>query len=217
MGTLSEFSLSGMLPVSLKIPETWTQLNVTLSNGDFPSFTRYSADGGENWFMLYYGGEIEIDSANPVVYGLYGMCLLLDLSGTDWEDMTSIYVYAEAYTEEGKYVGETVSTPYVRLFSTQRARTPLVMGAGESLVLPLPEAWASCEQEITLERLGTYGYEFVNDGSIGMDIGSDAVLVWAETPLPQAGTYRLTIRYSYGGVSFAQSQITFFINYSGTT
>lgn len=217
VSTLDSFSLEGGLPVNMILPENSTTLVVSLSDGVLPAFTRYSVDGGENWYMLYYGGSIRVDAAQMSVFE-DGQCLLLDLYRTDWDSAQSLLLSAVAYTQEGRYIGEVVSEATAELFQTRTAETPLMMNASGSLELPVPESWAECEKEACLNRLELSDempvYREIIDDSIRIEFGEDDVTVAAGDVLPAAGTYWLTIRYKCGGVCFAESEISFFVNYS---
>lgn len=217
VSTLDCFALEGSLPLSVNLPENSTKLVASLNGGALPAFTRYSADGGESWYMLYCGGSICVDTAQMPIFE-DGQCLLLDMSGTDWDSTQPVCLSATAYTEEGRYVGETVSEATVELFQTRTAQTPLMMSASGPLVLPVPESWTECGKEVCLERLelsdGMPQYRAITDDSIRIEFGEDSVTVSAGDALPAAGTYCLNIGYQYGSVCFAESEITFFVNYS---
>ena len=82
--------------------------------------------------------------------------------------------------------------------------------------------WADCGKEITLERLTerdldnmVIEYERITDDSIVVSFDDASVTVAAGDRLPAAGTYRLTIKYIFNGFYFAESQMTFFVNYTG--
>ena len=96
----------------------------------------------------------------------------------------------------------------------------MILTEEKPLVLPVSESWSGCGKRISLEHLtdwdGVEYVEFAGD-SIRVDIQDTAVTVSMGDTLPEAGTYRLTVEYSYGDIPFAQSQITFFVNYSGET
>ena len=100
----------------------------------------------------------------------------------------------------------------------------MVLTENKPLALPLTESWAECGERVTLERLTAQNsdasraeYEEIFCDSINVSLEDASVTVSVGDSLPEAGTYRLTIEYSYGDIYFAQSQITFFVNYSGET
>ena len=224
MSTLKDFSLKAPLPIALDIPDDTARVTVNLSDDDLPAFTRYSTDGGENWYMLYYGGEIDIDVYESALFTELGMSLLLDLSYTDWDSTEPLYLFGKAYTDGGWYTGTVLSMPHAMLFSTRTSRSPMVLTEDKPLALPLTESWAECGERVTLERLTAQNsdasraeYEEIFCDSINVSLEDASVTVSVGDSLPEAGTYRLTIEYSYGDIYFAQSQITFFVNYSGQT
>ena len=87
--------------------------------------------------------------------------------------------------------------------------------------LALAERGADGYRQYKLEYLvrledGTTRYEPVPDGVISVHFGCGLVELSVGDMLPSAGTYRLSIEYSFNDICFAQSSHTFFVNYSGT-
>ena len=66
---------------------------------------------------------------------------------------------------------------------------------------------------ITNVKIITMSDKDYENGYVRFENGSVVLLV-GDT-LPDAGTYRLSVEYSFKGVCFAASQHTFFVNYSG--
>ena len=62
---------------------------------------------------------------------------------------------------------------------------------------------------------GIAKYEPVTDDSISVQFENGVVILAITDTLPEAGTYRLNVEYSFNGLRFAASQHTFFVNYSG--
>lgn len=217
VSTLDSFSLEGALPINMILPENTMSLTVSLAGDGLPAFTRYSVDGGESWYMLYYGGDIWVDPAQMSAFG-NSQCLLLDLYRTDWDSTKLLNLSAAAYTQEGQYTGEAASEATAELFQSRTAETPLMIGVSSWLELPVPESWAECEKEFSLNHLelrdGMPIYREITDDTIRIEFSEDDVKVSVGELLPDAGTYCLTIRYKYGGICFAESEITFFVNYS---
>lgn len=217
VSTLDSFSLEGTLPINVTLPENSKTLMLSLDGGALPAFTRYSVDGGERWYMLYYGGSIRVDAGEMAVFA-DGQYLLLDLYRTDWDSTQPLWLSAAADTQEGRYIGEVVSEAAAELFQTRTAQTALMMSASSPLELPVPESWADCAKEVYLHQRelhdGMLIYREVADDSIRIEFGEDDVTVSAGELLPEAGTYDMTIRYKCGGICFAESEITFFVNHS---
>lgn len=102
----------------------------------------------------------------------------------------------------------------------------------------LEESWAEYDAKMKLERLELVGEEsmetvFVDmeltqpedsakaaetaDGSFRVQMDTTYVSITAGTTYPAAGTYRLTVTYSYGGMRFHKAEIVFFVNYASGT
>lgn len=96
------------------------------------------------------------------------------------------------------------------------------------LEFTLPMEWLDAELEYSVEMLTmtenqTLEYVPVTLSAQGLyakytdyDLTHNLVLQIGET-LPQAGTYRLNMKWSYEGICYAHTQTTFFINYSAHT
>lgn len=150
------------------------------------------------------------------------MSLLLDLSYTSWDSSWPVELDCRAYTPNGWYSSLAKTSPRAMLFGTQSLDTPIMLTADWPLTFPILVSGEGSQRQYTLERLsawGELGFEVINSDTIQIAESSDGAVVTISMGenLPEAGTYRLTIDYSYYGVAFAQSQITFFVNYSGET
>lgn len=77
-------------------------------------------------------------------------------------------------------------------------------------ILTMTEEQTLAYQPVTLSKNGLYGtymdYDLTHN--LVFRVGED---------LPPAGTYRLNMKWSYEGICFAETQTTFFINYSANT
>lgn len=100
-----------------------------------------------------------------------------------------------------------------------------ILNRGQVLEVELPKEWREAEMEYSLELLtmtdssrlvyqpvslatNYWDVDYINDGKY------HNLLVQLGSVLPQAGTYRLTMKWSYEGICYTQTQMTFFINYS---
>ena len=185
-----------------------------------PAFTRYSYDGGRNWFLLYYGGLAEV-----YVWGREEIGMLLDFTYADINTSASLQLDAAVYNSSmmSSRVSEIVWIAPVT-FSGVSGDTYYVLNNKESLSLPM--AYANGDNGINyrykLERLdvideasGEIAYMPVEAGAIQLIFYDDDGLVTVLTgdPLPLAGTYRISIDYSYGWLDFASQEIIFFVRY----
>ena len=222
VNTLADFSLNGSLPASMTLPEDCLMLTATLADDELPAFTRYSVDGGESWYMLYDAGQISVDAAEMPVFES-GQSLLLDMYHTEWDRANPLRLSVIAHTEEGMYSGEVVSEATASLLQSQSVTTPLIINTRNSLAFSVSENWAECETNVYLTHLepddvdSELLYREVTDDSIRINIDGNYLSVQVGDTLPPAGTYCLTISYYYGGICFAESEITFFVNYSSVT
>jgi len=281
--TLSRFDASGMLPVNVVLTEEVTSVRIGLGeiNSEteedperpmaevlpLPNKTRFSLDGGENFYMLYEGSVAEFS-----VEGMTSFTILLDLRYTGMEVGTGFLLAMDAYAGEepvansferticGSTKSITASVYDKEAYQKRQMRTaaeeeePLkkkgsyVLNQNTVLELTMPEEWQEAEMVYRLEFLTmaedkTLEYKPVNLKTSGLYAVYDAEKEDAEDPqtetdaeteedgeerrehtlvlgigdtLPQAGTYRIHMEWTYKGVCYAKKQFTFFINYAAS-
>lgn len=103
LAALREFELTGLLPLKLSASGDADLLRLGLADGEpLPEFTRYSTDGGESWYLLYFGGYIIIEE--PLSQEEQDHLFLMDFSRTEMETDVPVMLEAEA-TLDGAYTG----------------------------------------------------------------------------------------------------------------
>ena len=141
-----------------------------------------------------------------------------DEEAAEVDGTSYLRIRGECETSQSIYSGTVQTAPQAMTFHTSTSYTPMMLTLDGTLVFPLVESWAECaEGGITLEKqVAPEEYEVVDPdcGSITVELGKDALVVSVGEKIPEAGTYRLTIEYCFNSVYFAQTQITFFVNYS---
>ena len=75
------FALDRCLPVKLTVTGSAELVTIGMDINDFPALTRYSTDGGQSWYQLYFGGAVELQLSNEEP--AWPQLLLLDFSRTD--------------------------------------------------------------------------------------------------------------------------------------
>ena len=192
----------------------------TQTLSQLPPFTRYSPDGGSSWYLLYYGGAVELNIASDT----QRLLLLLDLSAT--EEADALTLQAQAYAGQAS-VGTAEHT--ARLSDTlpvTAGSEPWILSDKERLVLQLDPAWSGCVLEYTVEML-TADKNLETVEYIPVELSEDTLYAVRDTQedsdeltlrlgkeLPQAGTYRITFTWKLEAFCFATEQKSFFINYS---
>ena len=245
LSSLTAFHREHYLPVIITVPQGSTQVLLTGSttvedtqtedtqSGDTPAeqaetesglrlppFTRYSPDGGSSWYLLYYGGNIELN----VPSGTQQIPLLLDLAGTEKTDVLNLQaqVYADGVSVgTAKHSLQLSDTPAVTAGSD-----PWILSDGKRLVLQLNPAWSECHLAYTVEML-TADKNLETVEYIPVELSEDTLYAIRDTQesldtltlrlgkkLPQAGTYRITFTWKLEDLCFATEQTSFFINYS---
>ena len=217
------FSILTPTFLDLSLPQYCDQLRLNLKKGNLPAFTRYSYDGGETWYMLYYGGVIEFDLSWQE-----SISLLLDFSYTNIKSGVPLSIVTAVYTGDGKrYCSLFESLPIgkSRTYSVQgkTAQFPVLIGAeSDVLEFAIESCFKECEQNYTFEALlpvddeyDAAFYQEVTEEYFFVELDGDGMnlLVSVGDILPPPGTYRLTVTYNYDGTYIDDSEMIFFVNY----
>ena len=227
--TLEAFDPDADLPVQILPEEDTTRVVLgfgmeeegVITITDFPRYTRYSLDG-ENYFMFYFGGLIELDTT-----AVADKTLLLDLGDIGLTRSQAVPLAARAY-DGRKLLGSTSTHSVAAADIDYGISTKVITDNVPTMILTLPDEWKGCEldYEVSLlvanQETGVMKYQFVKLGeslkanhSYGASSPHWLTLELGEEK-PQPGTYRLNMSWTFEGVCFAETQTTFFINYSGS-
>ncbi len=229
LSTLEAFDPDADLPV-LVLPEEDTT-RVVLGFGmeedgvitltEFPRYTRYSLDG-ENYFMFYFGGLIELDTT-----AVAEKAMLLDLGDIGLSRNQAVALAARAY-DVNKLLGSTSTHSVAGADIDYALNTKVITDYNPTLIITLPDEWKGCrlDYEVSLlvanQETGVMRYQSVKLGDslkANHSYGASSPH-WLTFELgeekPQPGTYRLSMSWTFEGICFAKTQTTFFINYSGS-
>lgn len=218
-----QFGIEGRLPIQIHLPAGSTEVEFTMYNEEtaekenFPAFTRYTTDG-ESWFMLYYGGTIyvsaeEVDNRQMIIFEMPEAYL---------NENATVCVQTCAYVdgEAGEYNRITSQATVSAVMMDEGPH--LISGEEPEIRIALPAEWSECctllqtFEVLTTNETGQTEYMPINIADYSLSVITDAgmMVVKAGEQLPQAGTYRLTLAWYYGGVEFTHEEITFFVNYT---
>ena len=106
--------------------------------------------------------------------------------------------------------------------------TGYILNQDTALVLDLPKEWQETQLEYTVELLSraeddTLYYKRIDPEASGLHVRFHddeqryELAFTLEDRLPQAGTYRVNMQWTYEDICYAKKQITFFINYAAHT
>ena len=226
--TISSFAPSAKIPVSVSLTEGITQVRLGMGNVSdagieilqFPAFTCYSLDKGASYYMVYHANTIEI---NP--QGSTQVLVLLDFSRVNLSEGADVVLAAEGYVNQSLIGRASASTtPDVEALYQIESR---LLTRESSVEISLTKSWKAYTFDYSVEMLSA---STAADGQaaaaeyIDVDLSTWSADVFDEEncmltflideTLPPAGTYRVSMNWSYEGICFAQTQTTFFINYS---
>lgn len=199
------------LVVEISPPDGTDRVEITLGDNGFPALSRYSLDYGQSWYLLYFGGTIWVDCNGEV-------SMLVDVSNAKEKPNGQMTVAAQLYSGQAETASYNAETVFENL---QLQASAILTKEENSLVLSLPESLQKYDLTYTVEML-TAGEEgalqYVETDRFEISISEDGYTMTVQfgEDAPQAGTYRLSIRWSYLEVCLIQNQTTFFINYSET-
>ncbi len=240
LSAMEDYYIDALIPVMIDIPEDANIVTVSLyesgESAKFPRLTRYSEDDGETWKLLYFS-DVILTHRDFMIQTTGGCCLILDLSRTvdvaddekdetaaEVDETTFLRIHVECETPTQELSGRVTTRPNAMTFNTSTSQTPMLLELDGTLLFPLVESWADAAQDgVILEKRvpsddepNGYGYEMIDldQGMIHVTLNNEALLVQAGEGYLEAGTYRLTIYYRFCDIQFAETQITFFVNYS---
>lgn len=189
---------------------TQAQLRMA-SDMPFPEGTRYSLDSGGSWYRLCREEKIQVDlPANKPVP------VLLDISQTALAQEPTVTVI----TDDSAVTLMADPTPVFECSSR-------ILSANTPMEISITEAWQDCRLDYRVEMLAAGDAQTdavpveLSEESLSLtqyreETGSGLILRTGKL-LPQPGTYRLYLQWSFDGLCFRQSEITFFINYTEQT
>lgn len=228
LDTVGGFTPSQKLPVKLSLTDEITEVKLGMGTDlqPFPANTCYSLDQGASYYLLYHKDTITVPA------DVSSQCsVLLDFSRVDLAETSEIVLHAEGYADQ-KPVDKTSVTTAVR--SAQEVPYQMdtqLMTRGSSMTIALNENWKAYEFTYSVERLATDPEEAEKTAKkpkppeyIEVDASEWSKFLFDEENyklmfqidalLPTAGTYRVNLQWAYEGICFAETQATFFINYS---
>lgn len=119
LSTLNEFEISNCLPLKLTVSGTPEMVCIGLNGEEtLPEWTRYSLDGGQNWYLLYFGGYLENPNTDQI---------LLDFSRTALAEEEILVLEARAYTQS-VCVGEATEDTVALAPGAQSGLVPILTG-----------------------------------------------------------------------------------------
>ena len=212
-----------------------------------PDDTRFSLNGGQSYYMLADGSIVELNleavTELPVLMDFShaklrqeekltlameawaGETLLASCDASTIPDVTELcrtlthaLAQAEAETETTETTETTASDPWQGKILTR----------DNCLEVVLPLHWWDAQLEYSLDILAVTDYGVLEYRPVALSAGSLSakrtsyggvhnLVLQIGDMLPQAGTYRLNMKWKYEDICFAQAQTTFFINYSTLT
>lgn len=213
--SVGAFQTESAFPLSITTEEDMqVRLGIAAEEGvsPFPPGTLFSPDNGENYYMLYQEGEILLDALADTP-----MLVLLDLSRTTLAQEQTVTIS----TESGGAVSLTADAAPLYEMSTR------ILTADAPLVVDVMDTWQGCVLNysvdmLTAEQTGkAYVPVDLSQGSLTVTDSNEetgqCLILSVGDSVPQPGTYRLNLSWSYNGICFEQTQATFFINYEAQT
>ena len=222
--TISSFLPNQKVPIKFPLTKEVTQVHLGMGTASdarikmeqFWEKTRYSLDGGNSYYMLYFDNIITVDTRNSTE-----LSVLLDFSCVDSVIDTNIILTAQSYAGRTPVGSGSASVAFSAESLYQMENRFLTQET--PMVIFLSQSWKPYTFEYTVERLSVNAENSLPE-YVPVDFSAFSVLnleeencmlVFAiDEVLPPAGTYRVKMRWSHEGICFAQEQTTFFINYS---
>lgn len=200
-------------------PENVSQVEIGTDmsgeDNEFPPYTRYSVDGGENYTLLMEGGKINLNA--------YGTSKLLQLDfsacSNEWKDATCTFNIAGRINEAWSEVQEDqvqMQQADATALSVATGETTPIVGKDKSLVYNVTSNLSHVEYE--LEYLTKDGYRKVTKEdnvsvAISLNNGVGNITVSSNGGTASPGTYKMTVIQKYDNVEVETETVSFFVNY----
>lgn len=206
-----------------------------------PDYTRFSVNGGESYYMMYDGfiaefalqGMTELSVLLDFSHAALKEDEDLVLAMEAYIDETLVETCRATVSPDAQESLRTTVHSLQQPMTVEDTAVPAVTEASAVAILSrdnvleytLPLDWADKDLEYSVQILtraadGSLVYNHVplSDSSLSATYtnysGTHNLVFQLGETLPQAGTYRLNMKWSYEGICFAEQQMTFFINYS---
>lgn len=203
------------IPVILSYGADAQQILLSMADGaEFPANTSYIIGYGEEITVLYDPMQIVLQPGSEME-----SVVLLTLPASTIETNQTITLQARVTTPAGESVLTAQSTSLSASVLLQEDIF-YVLTAGESCALELPAGWTGCSLSYTVERLtqtesGIAYQTATSTGNQGLSVTGDAngITISVTDNGLQAGTYRLTLVWSYQTFTVARQNVTFYVGY----
>ncbi len=211
----------------------------------FRNGTRFSLDGGECFYMMYKGSVVEFSvqdmtSLSVLLDFTYtnfqkNQELTLVMEAYAGEGLLETCIQKTVSNAQDAFQVSVLSREDLDRDEEARAEARaayredgIILNQNNAMEMLLPRDWQKMELEYTLERLTMNDHHTLSYVPVNMSADAWSVdyvnenhnhylTLQTGANLPQAGTYRLILNWTYEGICYAQSQTTFFINYSAKT
>ena len=143
------------------------------------------------------------------------------------ESVKSAVYEKESYLKSLNAV-QTVQTEEQTEEKLEKSKHGYILNRDTVLVLSLPKEWQETDMEYTVELLTmaedrSFYYKRIDPEASGLNVVHNddeqryEMVLSIGDRLPQAGTYRVNMEWSYEGICYVKKQTTFFINYAAHT
>lgn len=206
-----------------------------------PDYTRFSVNGGESYYMMYDGFIAEfalqgmteltvlLDFSHAGLKEDEDLVLAMEAYAGETLVETCRSTVSPGAQESLRTTVHSLQQPMTvedtAVPAVTEASAVAILSRNNVLEYTLPLDWADKDLEYSVQILtraadGSLVYNHVplSDSSLSATYtnysGTHNLVFQLGETLPQAGTYRLNMKWSYEGICFAEQQTTFFINYS---
>lgn len=227
--------------------ETEDPENPVMEFKPFPDGTKFSVNQGKSYYMMYDGYIAEFSLAERTELSVLLDFNLAELNTEEsltlgmeaYAGDELIYSGQAETTPDAPDAYRTMTRPLVQTEQKETEAKPErppatetgginILGQGNALEFNLPMEWLEAEVEYTVEFLTMTEEQKLEYIPVDLKAGgisakyvdydlTHQVVLQVGKNLPQAGTYRLNLKWTYEGICFAHTQTTFFINYSAQT
>lgn len=207
---MTNFAADGVLPLLVEVPEGCEEIRMELAVGEdpagqFPAGTRYSADEGESYTLLYDPHAITLTPEE----GVQKAAVLLDLSAVAPDKETLMTIKASAVKEGQIFAVSSIPAQAIlEIPSVGLGPKPSMLTAERSIQFIMPVYGDS--HTVNVVSLN----DEQTEGLPSLTLQDGQLTISSDGGAAKPGTYQAVLTWSWRDLEIARQELVFYVNYT---